>query len=366
MDQTTPLTTASLPKTQTAIVANDRGDLIISQDAPLPELQPDMLLIKTVAVAVNPVDAKLTRSMASEGAVAGCDCAGVVLSMGPDVPTNRFAVGDRICAAVVPMNPLSPRSGAFAEYVGVTADFALKIPDDIPFESAATICSGIAAVGYASFHSLELPGDPEMPATEPAYVLIYGGSTATGTLAIQLVRRSGLVPITTCSPKNFALVESYGAEKAFDYHNPSSADEIRTYTKNALSYALDCFSEGTSMVFCYSAIGRAGGRYTALEPYPEHLHTRKRVKPEWILGPALLGKKIGWKKPYNIEANPRLRVFGRNWFLCVQHMLDRGELRTHPVRVGEKVGFEGILDGLELIRKKAVSGEKLVYRVANS
>ncbi|KAI1076752.1 GroES-like protein [Whalleya microplaca] len=360
------LTTPSLPKTHTAIVANDHGDLIISQDALLPELEADMLLLKTVAVAVNPVDVKLTGPMASEGAVAGCDCAGIVVAMGPEVPTDRFALGDRICAAVVPMNPLSPRSGAFAEYVGVTADFALKVPNDMSLESAASLCAGTSAIGYALFYSLKIPGHPEEPATKPTYVLVYGGSTATGTLAIQLIRKSGLIPITTCSPKNFALVESYGAEKAFDYQDPRSVDNIRKYTKNALDYAMDCFSEGTSMVYCYGAIGRAGGRYTALEPYPQYLHARRRVKPEWVLGPALLGRKIGWKEPYNIEANPDLRVFGRDWFACVQRMLDRGEIRTHPIRVGEQVGFEGILHGLDLLKQKAVSGEKLVYRVATS
>lgn len=117
------------------------------------------------------------------------------------------------------------------------------------------------------------------------------------------------------------------------------------------------------MKFCYAAIGRAGGRYTTLEPYPEHLHTRKRVRPEWILGPALLGRRIGWKDPYDIQANPGLRVFGREWFECVQRMLDKGEIRPHPVRVGERAGLENVLEGVEVLREKAVSGEKLVYYV---
>lgn len=120
------------------------------------------------------------------------------------------------------------------------------------------------------------------------------------------------------------------------------------------------------MQFCYKAIGRAGGRYTTLEPYPEGHATRKRVKPEYILGPALLGRRIGWKEPYTIEANPELRIFGRNWFQCVQRLLDSGEIRPHPVKLHDRVGFDGILEGIELLRKKSVSGEKLVYRVGPS
>lgn len=183
---------------------------------------------------------------------------------------------------------------------------------------------------------------------------------------LTIASRSGCIPITVCSPKNFGLVESYGAEKVWDYHDPTSVDAIKAYTNNALDYALDCFCEGSSMSFCYGALGRAGGRYTTLEPYAEHMHTRRRVKPEYILGPALLGKDIGWKDPYRIEAKPELRVFGREWFQCAQRLLDRGEIRPHPVRVGERIGFEGILEGVELLKQKAVSGEKLVYYIASS
>lgn len=78
-------------------------------------------------------------------------------------------------------------------------------------------------------------------------------------MAIQLIRRAGCVPITTCSPRNYKLVQEYGAEKAFDNHNPKSADDIRAYTLNVLDYALDCHCDSLSIEFCYRAIGWAGG-----------------------------------------------------------------------------------------------------------
>ena len=183
--------------------------------------------------------------------------------------------------------------------------------------------------------------------------------------------RSGCIPITTCSPHNFDLVKSYGAEQVYDYHDPaSSVDQIKAYTGNALDYALDCVCDAASMNFCYNAIGRFGGKYTALQPYQhlvEHLQNKRarRVKADWILGSALFGKKINWKEPYNVEADPELRVFGEEWFRCAQRLLDRGEIRPHPVRVdsGDVTGFEGVLRGLEVLKSKGVSGEKLVYRI---
>lgn len=179
----------TLPKNQTAIVADSFGNLVVAHNVELPEVEPDMLLVRTVAVAVNPVDVKLTGAMATEGAVAGSDCSGFVIAVGSAVPLGRFAVGDRVCAAITPMNPASPRVGAFAEYVGTTADCTLRIPDGMPFESAVTLGIGVATIGYALFRSLNMPGHPDCPAVTPQYVLIYGGSTASGTLAIQLVRK---------------------------------------------------------------------------------------------------------------------------------------------------------------------------------
>lgn len=346
-------------------MANGSGDLVLTDDALLPELGPDMMLLRNVAVAINPVDVKLTGPMATEGATAGSDCAGVVVAVGAEAG-RRWSLGDRVCAPLPAMNSLNPRIGAFSEYVCVWSDFALKVPDDMSLEEAAALGIATVTIGYALFLSLGIPGHPDRPAKEPAVVLVYGGSTSSGTMAIQLIRKAGCIPITTCSPKNFSLVESFGAEKAFDYNDPDSAEQIKRYTHNALDFALDCYCEGSSAKFCYGAIGRAGGRYITLEPYPERVaQTRRRVKPGWILGPALLGEDVGWKEPYTIKANPELRSFGKEWFQCAQGLLDRGELRPHPIQIGDKKGLEGVLEGIEILRRKNISGQKLVYSIGD-
>lgn len=185
-----------LPNTQTAIIGNKFGDLVISHDVPIPVLGPDEVLIKTQAVALNPADAKFTGPMAAEGATAGCDCAGIVVAIGSAVPTAKFAVGSRVCGPLAPMDPLKPISGAFAEYVALTADLALNVPHDMPLESAAGLGTSLTTIGYALFRSLGIPGRPDAPCMAENFkppagniVLVYGGSCATGTMAIQLIRR---------------------------------------------------------------------------------------------------------------------------------------------------------------------------------
>ncbi|KAK5635869.1 hypothetical protein RRF57_011581 [Xylaria bambusicola] len=342
-------TMKSLPISQSAIIAGDAGVLVLTHEAPLPSLRSSMILVKTVAVGINPVDVKLSGQMASIGAVSGCDFSGIIVAISPDVPKRRFSLGDRVAGVVPGMDSLFPENGAFAEYVCAYADFAWRLPSEIPFEVGATIGVRSLTAGLALFWSLRLPGHPDAPTVKPEYVLVYGGSTSSGTMMIQLLRKSGFIPITTCSPKNFELVEEYGAEKAFDYHNPENAEVIRSFTKNALWYTVDCYCEGSSMEFCYRAIGRAGGR--------------KAIEPEYVLAHALLGTDVGWKEPYNVKADSKLHSFGKDWSSCVQRLLESGNIKPHPTRAQGSIGLEQVLDGMMLLKKKVVSGEKLVYRI---
>ena len=171
-----------------------------------------------------------------------------------------------------------------------------------------------------------------------------------------------MIPIATASEKNFDLVLSYGAEKVFDYHLPSCPDDIKSYTKNSLKYVLDCISEPETMEFCYKCIGRAGGKYTALEPFPTWLDTKKTIKAQWVFGPMMLGKKIGWPAPFEREADEELRKFSVRWFATARKLLQDGKIRAHPLK-SISGGFQGVLNGMDALRKKELSGVKLVYQV---
>ncbi|KAE8154020.1 zinc-binding dehydrogenase family oxidoreductase [Aspergillus avenaceus] len=346
---------------QTAIIGSDDGNLKLSDDVDVPQLEDDMILVKNVAVALNPIDAKMVGKLATPGAIAGMDFAGQVVAIGPNVRTaTPIQVGDRVCGAVPGMHSLTPTVGAFAQFVGAADITTMKIPDGMTFQEGASLGSGIGTIGLALFKSMNVPGTPKCPSEKPVDVLVYGGSTTTGTLAIQLLKLSGLNPITTCSPRNFELAKSYGATAVFDYKQQSCVDEIRKHTRNSLKYVLDCISEPETMQFCYNCLGRAGGKYTALEPYPEFLHTRpKTVKPDWVLGPTILGKKIGWPEPFAKEADPEQREFGIEWFATAQQLLDEGKIKVHPLRLIDG-GLSGVSEGLELLSKKQVSGQKLI------
>ncbi|KAI9687443.1 MAG: putative secondary metabolism biosynthetic enzyme [Bathelium mastoideum] len=360
-----PSATPQIPTSQTAIIAVGPGKLAIRHDAPVPALAPDMALVKTAAVAINPVDAKMLDYSAAAGAIHGYDFAGTIMALGKDAPLHLH-VGDRVAGVVHGMNSLQPDVGAFAEYVGACADILLKIPDDMRFEDAATLGTGVATVVLALFGDLKVPGSLEglqQPVNGvPEFVLVCGGSTATGTRAIEMLKLAGLRPIATSSPSNFELCKRFGAEKVFDYKSPSCAADIKAYTRNTLGYVLDCVSQGETTQLGYSAMGRAGGRYCALEPFREAVtSTRpKTVNPSWLMVLSIFGKKVALDGVYGREANPADRELGRKSFAAVQTLLDQGLVNTHPVKVMSG-RWEGVVKGVDIIREQAMSGQKLVY-----
>ena len=180
-----------LPKFQTAIVAEGPGKLAIKHDVPVPQVERGMALVHTVAVAINPADAKMLDYSAAPGAIHGYDFSGVIVALGEDTPAH-FAVGDRVAGISHGGNKLQPETGAFAEYVNACADLLLKIPDSMSFEEGASFGTGVATA-ILGFGQLCVPafgaGEEKATVERENYVLVAGGSSASGTRAIQLLKR---------------------------------------------------------------------------------------------------------------------------------------------------------------------------------
>lgn len=69
----------------------------VTAKAPMPELPPDCVLIKTKAVALNPTDWKHIDFISIRGATVGCDYAGIIEEIGAEVdPAHGLQIGDRV------------------------------------------------------------------------------------------------------------------------------------------------------------------------------------------------------------------------------------------------------------------------------
>lgn len=184
-----PLIHPTVPIIQKAIVAKAPGQLIIKEDVLVPTINEDMLLVKTVAVAINPSDAKMVDYSCTVNAISGYDFSGIVALVGSSPSLqSRFQIGDRVCGGVHGMNALGPENGAFAQYVRADPGLTLRMPESMSFKDAATLGTALSTTGLTLFKSLGISDRPDKPAQKPYFVLVYGGSSATGTMAIQLLR----------------------------------------------------------------------------------------------------------------------------------------------------------------------------------
>lgn len=174
----------TLPTTQSGLVVDDHDNVVVRRDCPFPSLPPDQVLVRVHAVGVNPSDTKMRGPFALPYAILGADFAGEIIAIGADV--THVQIGDRVCGAQNELFKASPERGAFAEYNVTRGRMWMKIPDSLSYEAAASLPVGLCTAGLA-LKLLGLPL-PDRPQEKGVHVLVYGGSTATATIAMQLLK----------------------------------------------------------------------------------------------------------------------------------------------------------------------------------
>lgn len=189
----------SPPAVQTAIVQTAKGSstdlpLIVNTTAPVSELPSEYhVFVRVLAVALNPNDHKMVTHLNMPGSIAGCDFCGIVEEAGcHNKPAmERFPTGTRVCGALFPYNPDDPDNGAFAQWIVVDSRLLIKVPDSWNDLEAASIGVGWStlSLAFSDPDALGLEGFPSEPSHKSQDpVLVYGGGTATGTLACQLLK----------------------------------------------------------------------------------------------------------------------------------------------------------------------------------
>lgn len=332
---------------------------------PIPTPPPTYLLARVNAVALNPTDWKhIANDLAAPNGTSGCDFAGTVVSLPTDA-SKAFQVGDRIAAVTHGANFNNPDDGCFAGYALVKADLAMKIPDNLSFEKAATLSLGISTLGQGLFQKglkMSLPGDNN---GEGESILIYGGSTATGSLSIQFAKLAGYNILTTCSKKNEGFVRSLGADAVYNYNDSDVGTKIREDTKNGLKLAWDCIGVPQSIAICAAALSSddTGCRYATTNTNVDKLPDRPGVKATHVFMYTIFDRAFD-KKDAHFPASREDFEFARRVFDLTEKLLWEGKLKTHPetVRPG---GLDGVLQGMKDMKDGKVSGQKLVYRMAD-
>ena len=179
------------------------------EDAPLPILNDDDVLIRVVATSVNPVDWKIRKGYLKSfipydlPLIMGLDVSGIVEKIGPAV--TRFWPGDAVYSG-----PDTRRNGAWAEYIAVKETEVTAKPKTISHVEAASLPLVSITAWEALFTTANL--------TAGQRVLIHAGAGGVGSIAVQLAHAKGAHVTATASAGKMALVRSLGADAVIDYH----------------------------------------------------------------------------------------------------------------------------------------------------
>ncbi|KAK2603560.1 hypothetical protein QQS21_004240 [Conoideocrella luteorostrata] len=285
---------------------------------------------------------------------AGCDFCGVVVECAGDADMGP-SPGVRVCGTAFPYAPVDDvdsdsdnnshgRMGSFAEFVVVDSRLLLRVPDhwtDLQAAALGGVGWSTVAMAMSSSDALALPGLPSKPAETNAPVLVYGGGTATGSMAAQLLNLSGYAPIcVTQSAASAALAQRYGAVGIARCHKVDLDDCLRAVRDlradgPPLRHAMDCITNQESASLCFAALARTGGRYACLEAFPEVWRTRRVVKVKEVMGYEMLGRRVelgGPRSPYSRDVSEAAMEIRRCWVGEIQSLLDRDLIRAHPVQ----------------------------------
>lgn len=230
--------TSNLPDYCKAITYSRRGgpkDVLTFEDKfPVPKrVGKGEILIKTEAVAINPVDLKFMKTLPSFGKkVAGSDFSGTIVEIDPSI--NHLQKGDKVFGAIDPSKKFTKGHGSFSQFILAQPSVCTKIPSNISFEQASgcTIV-GLTAVGMAR-QSETLQAN--------ARILVCGGSSAVGLMLIPILHHKGFFVTSTCSQSKSEIVQGRGAKKTFDYRNEQFQSNLLAETEKdgQFDLILDC------------------------------------------------------------------------------------------------------------------------------
>ena len=208
----------TLPQTMTAIEITRAGGPEVLQPTTRPVPQPNagQVLIRVAYAGINRHDCgQRARGSAPKGAtdIPGLEVSGEIVAVGPGV--TRWKPGDPACALV--------NGGGYAEYCIAAEATTLPIPKGFDMKLAASLPEAL----FTAWLNVFMLG--RLKAGE--WLLVHGGSSGVGTIAIQLARLEGANVVTTVGNAAKAEVCSkLGANHVIDYRESDFVAEVTTAT----------------------------------------------------------------------------------------------------------------------------------------
>ena len=192
-------------------------EVLVVVERPVPVPRSDEVLIRVAAAGVNRPDVlqRLGGYPPPPGApsIPGLEVSGEIVATGDEVP--REMIGQPVCALLA--------GGGYAEYAVAPAGQCLTVPESLTMIEAAAMPETLFTVWTNLFERAY--------ATEGETVLVHGGTSGIGTMAISLAKLFGLTIIVTAgSDRKCGAALGHGADHAINYATEDFVTRVREIT----------------------------------------------------------------------------------------------------------------------------------------
>ncbi|MEW1772966.1 NAD(P)H-quinone oxidoreductase [Streptomyces sp. NPDC086777] len=195
-------------------------EALVWNEVPDPVPGEGEVLVEVVASAVNRADIMQRQGYYDPPPGAspypGLECSGRIAALGPGV--SGWSVGDEVCALLA--------GGGYAEKVAVPAGQLLPVPEGLDLKQAAALPEVACTVWSNVFMIAHLrPGET---------LLVHGGSSGIGTMAIQLGKAVGAkVAVTAGTKEKLDFCAELGADILVNYREQDFVAEVKQATGGA-------------------------------------------------------------------------------------------------------------------------------------
>ncbi len=203
----------------TAMGYDDPGgpDVLRPETLPLPEPGDGQVLIRVAYAGVNRPDVIQRQGFypppPGASPIPGLEVAGTIAAVGSGVQPEML--GRRVCALV--------SGGGYAEYCLANAAHCLQVPRDMPMDVAAAIPETLFTVWHNVFE--------RGWATDGETLLVHGGTSGIGTMAIQLAKAFSMTVIATAgSEDKCEAIRDLGGDLAINYKTQDFVEEVKAFT----------------------------------------------------------------------------------------------------------------------------------------
>ena len=210
----------SRPELMTAVgfAAPGGPEVLQPRQVPVPGPGWGQVLIRVAYAGVNRPDVVQRQGNypppPGHSPIPGLEVAGEIVALGEGVDTAL--VGQRVCALL--------NGGGYAQYAIAEAGHCLPVPQELSLAEAAAIPETLFTVWHNVFERAWV--------SEGETILVHGGTSGIGTMAIALGKHFGVTVIVTCgSAEKCRAALALGAAHAIDYKTQDYVEEVRRITE---------------------------------------------------------------------------------------------------------------------------------------